>query len=213
MPSQPVCSAVPLPADRRPPPSWKSRPPLASRRYPSWRNSPPRGQYRPEVPFVFDPPREFLAGTEFRVLLEEEMPLRYLYCILLAVLGLLSLPVALATVLAGVRGVVHDPQHRPIPGATVTLHAANSDFVENETTNTAGEFSFSPVPPGVYIISAAQPGFDTAKETVTVVSNTSPVLHFELQVASVQQSVTVTTATSEANVDSVTPTTMIARED
>jgi hypothetical protein len=141
------------------------------------------------------------------------MPLRNGYRLLLSILGLLSLPAAMATVLTGVRGVVHDPQHRPIPGATVALHAANSDFVENETTNTDGEFSFSAVPPGVYIISAAQPGFDTAKETVTVVSSTSPVLHFELHVASVQQSVTVTTATSEANVDSVTPTTMIGRED
>ena len=44
-------------------------------------------------------------------------------------------------------------------------------------------------------------------------SNTSPVLHFELQVAAVQQSVTVTTTTSEANVDSITPTTLISRED
>jgi hypothetical protein len=43
---------------------------------------------------------------------------------------LLSLSFAMAAVLAAVRGVVHDPQHRPIAGASVTLHAANSDFVE-----------------------------------------------------------------------------------
>ena len=127
--------------------------------------------------------------------------------------GVLCLPLAQATVLAAVRGVVHDPQHRPIAGATVTLHAANSDFVENEKTNANGEFSFSAVPLGVYIITAAQPGFTTEKETITIASNTSPVLHFELEVAAVQQSVTVTTTTTETNVDSITPTTMISRED
>jgi len=126
---------------------------------------------------------------------------------------LLSLPLAMAAVLAAVRGVVHDPQHRPIAGATVTLHAANSDFVEEEKTNTDGEFSFSAVPAGDYFITAAQPGFDTAKQSITVASNTSPVLHIELSVASVQQSVTVDTNTSAANVDSITPTTLISRED
>jgi hypothetical protein len=143
---------------------------------------------------------------------EEMMPLRIWFRILIALAALCPQFVQ-ATVLAGVRGVVHDPQHRPIADATVTLHAANSDFVENEKTNTNGEFSFSAVPLGVYIITAAQPGFDTAKQSITVASNTSPVLHFELQVAPVQQSVTVTTNTSAANVDSITPTTLISRED
>jgi hypothetical protein len=122
-------------------------------------------------------------------------------------------PVALAAVSAAVRGVVHDPQHRPIAGATVTLHAAHSDFVENEKTNADGEFNFSAVPAGDYFMTAAQTGFDRAQQTITVASNTSPVLHFELPLASVQQSVTVSTNTSAANVDSVTPTTLIGRED
>jgi TonB dependent receptor/Carboxypeptidase regulatory-like domain/TonB-dependent Receptor Plug Domain len=126
---------------------------------------------------------------------------------------LLSLSFAMAAVLASVRGVVHDPQHRPIAGASVTLHAANSDFVEEEKTNADGEFSFSAVPAGDYFVTAAQPGFDTAKQSITVASNTSPVLHLELPVASVQQSVTVDTNTSAANVDSITPTTLISRED
>jgi len=143
---------------------------------------------------------------------EEMMPLRIWFRILIA-LAVLCPQFVLATVLTAVRGVVHDPQHRPIADATVTLHAANSGFVENEKTDANGEFSFSAVPLGVYIITAAQPGFDTAKQSVTVASNTSPVLHFELQVAPVQQSVTVTTATSAANVDSITPTTLISRED
>jgi TonB dependent receptor/Carboxypeptidase regulatory-like domain/TonB-dependent Receptor Plug Domain len=141
------------------------------------------------------------------------MPIRYLYRAFTAVGCTLSVSLALAAVLAGVRGIVHDPQHRPIAGATVTLHAANSDFAENVKTDTEGQFSFSAVPVGDYFITAAQPGFDTSRQSITVVSNTSPVLHIELPVASVQQSVTVTVANSAANVDSITPTTLISRED
>ena len=108
-----------------------------------------------------------VGGTEFKVGLacattEKEMPVRYLYRFVLMVVAIVCLPVAQATVLMAVRGVVHDPNHRPIAGATVTLHAADSDFVENEKTNTNGEFSFSAVPLGVYIITAAQSGFSTA---------------------------------------------------
>ena len=51
-----------------------------------------------------------------------------------------SLP-ALATVFAAVHGVVHDPQHRPIAGAKVTLQAADSAFVLHAATNSDGEFA------------------------------------------------------------------------
>jgi Carboxypeptidase regulatory-like domain/TonB-dependent Receptor Plug Domain len=141
------------------------------------------------------------------------MLVRFFYGFVLSVGAVVCLPVAQATELMAVRGVVHDPGHRPIADATVTLHAADSDLVENEKTNANGEFSFSAVPPGVYIITAAQSGFNTEKQTLTVASNTSPVLHFELEIAAVQQSVTVTTATTETNVDSSTPTTLISRQD
>ena len=141
------------------------------------------------------------------------MSVRDLYRFVLVVVAIVCLPVAQATVLMAVRGVVHDPSHRPIAGATITLHAADSDFVENEKSNANGEFTLSAVPLGVYIITVGQSGFSTEKETITVAANTSPVLHFELQVAAVQQSVTVTTNTSQANVDSYTPTTLISRED
>src|SRR6202453_4863016 len=144
---------------------------------------------------------------------EKKMSVHYLYRFALVVIGIVSLTVAQAAVLTPVRGVVHDPHHRPVADATVTLHAADSDFVENEKTNTNGEFSFSSVPLGVYVITVADAGFDTAQQSITVASNTSPVLHFELEVAAVKQSVTVTSNASEANVDSVTPTTLIGRED
>ena len=135
----------------------------------------------------------------------------YRCCLLIA--ALVYLPLAPAAELTAVRGVVHDPQHRPIAGATITLRAAYSDFLVSGNTDSSGEFSLSAVPPGVYVVNVAQTGFTTTRQSITVASDTTPVLHFELQVASVQQSVVVNSDASAVNTESVTPTTLISRED
>jgi hypothetical protein len=70
------------------------------------------------------------------------MLVRFLHGFVVTVGAVVCLPVQ-ATELMAVRGVVHDPGHRHIAGAAVTLHAADSDLVENEKTNANGEFSFS----------------------------------------------------------------------
>jgi outer membrane cobalamin receptor len=137
----------------------------------------------------------------------------YFYRCCLLLVAAVYLPLAPAAELTAVRGVVHDPQHRPIVDATVTLRAAHSDFVVREKTNSSGEFSSSAVPPGVYLVTVAQTGFTTTTQSITIASDTTPVLHFELQVASVQQSVLVNGDASVVNTESVTPTTLVSRED
>ena len=51
-----------------------------------------------------------------------------LLCLLSLFLGFLAPQAAHATIFSQVHGVVHDPQHRPIAGAHIELHAANSAF-------------------------------------------------------------------------------------
>jgi hypothetical protein len=137
----------------------------------------------------------------------------YFYRCCLFLVAVVYLPLAPAAELTAVRGVVHDPQHRPIAGATVTLRAAASDFVVSGKTDSGGEFKLSAVPPGIYVVTVAQTGFTTTTQSITVASDTTPVLHFELQVASIQQSVVVNSDSSVVNTESVTPTTLISRED
>ncbi|MEA3006579.1 MAG: hypothetical protein QOI94_1848, partial [Acidobacteriaceae bacterium] len=137
----------------------------------------------------------------------------YFYRCCLLLVAAVYLPLAPAAELTAVRGVVHDPQHRPIADATVTLRAAHSDFVVSDKTNSNGEFSSSAVPPGIYLVTVAQAGFTTTTQSITIASDTTPVLHFELQVGSVQQSVVVNSDASVVNTDSVTPTTLVSRED
>jgi hypothetical protein len=118
---------------------------------------------------------------------------------------------ALATVFGTVRGIVHDPQHRPIAGATVVLKAADSDFSKTTTSDAQGEFTFDAVPAGSYSITVSSSGFATQEEPFTILSGASPTLHLELQIASQNQEVTVTGEAAPAQTESVTPTTLISR--
>jgi len=127
----------------------------------------------------------------------------------LALLLASSLP-ALATVFATVHGVVHDPQHRPVANAKVTLQAADSAFVLDATTDSEGAFDLLQAPIGIYRLQVVAPGFATVDETISIASGTNPVVHVALPVAAATQTVVVQAAT--AQVDSVTPTTLVSRE-
>src|ERR1700727_867054 len=126
---------------------------------------------------------------------------------------LLSCSLLYATIFGRVQGIVHDPQHRPIAGASVKLQAVTSDFSQTSQTDANGEFSFPTVPVGDYKITVTQSSFGAAEQTVTVASNSSPVLHFQLAIASVNQTTVVVSEAEVGNVDSVTPTTLINRAD
>ncbi len=58
-------------------------------------------------------------------------------------------PAAFANIYGAVRGVVHDPQHRPIQNAMVMLRAKSSEWAKSVTTDATGEFQFNAVPLGV----------------------------------------------------------------
>ena len=133
--------------------------------------------------------------------------------LLVCLLALLCGVHAHATIFGEVQGVVHDPRHRPIAGASVEMHAANSALTLTAHTNSSGYFSFLAVPLGDYTITIRSHGFDVLLQTLTVYSDTSPMLHFPLQVGTVRQSVQVTTQVDVANPNSVTPTTLVSRAD
>ena len=64
-----------------------------------------------------------------------------------------------ATIFGRIQGIVHDPQHRPLAGASVKLQAATSDYSQTTQTNDNGEFSFTAVPVGDYTIMVTQANF------------------------------------------------------
>ena len=126
---------------------------------------------------------------------------------------ILIAPAAFANDYGAVRGVVHDPQHRPIQGAMVMLRAKSSDWAKSVTTGANGEFQFNAVPLGEYSVSVASRGFAQTAQDVTVISGSVPVVHFLLQVASANEKVTVSGAPEVVATDSFTPTTLVSRRD
>jgi outer membrane receptor for ferrienterochelin and colicin len=132
---------------------------------------------------------------------------------ILSVLALLTPASIYASAFGNVRGVVHDPQHRPVAGATAKLKSATSDWSQTSQTDLQGEFAFNTVPLGDYIVSVTQTGFADSQQTVTVVSGASPVVHFQLAIATVKETVTVTAQAEAANVETATPTTLVSRQD
>jgi hypothetical protein len=131
----------------------------------------------------------------------------------LLLLFLFPFNLAHATVYGEIQGIVHDPQHRPISGAKVVLHAVNSSATQSTETDRDGAFRFQIVSFGDYNLTVAQPGFASLTQLVTLASGTSPILHFELPIATVHESVSASGEAEAVNVDSATPTTTINHED
>ena len=124
--------------------------------------------------------------------------------VLCGVVGLMS-SIALATIFGSVRGVIHDPQHRPIQGAMVMLKSKSSEWTKSASTDANGEFTFNAVPLGDYSISVASPGFVQAVQNVVVNSGTEPVVHFQLSLAGAKETLSVSGVPEVAPTDSATP--------
>jgi hypothetical protein len=128
-----------------------------------------------------------------------------------ALVSLPAVPLAYASLLGQVQGIVHDPGHRPIAGAHIVLRAAHSDLSFTADTNLDGAFFIPAVPPGVFTITVSSKGFAEVEQTLTVTSNGAEILHFPMELASVRQTAVVHAEPEVANPDSVTPATMVSR--
>ena len=117
--------------------------------------------------------------------------MRCIRFLLLPALAMIFAGPGFATIFGNVRGIVHDPQHRPIPNARVVLKASGSAWSQATRSNLNGEFEFSAVPAGFYTLAVKAQGFEPAKKSITVSSGSAPILHFALEIATARQSVQV----------------------
>jgi outer membrane receptor for ferrienterochelin and colicin len=132
---------------------------------------------------------------------------------LAVVLVVIAAVPAFATIFSTVKGVVHDPQHRPVAGAAVIVKARQADWMQTTQTDVDGAFQFAAVPVGEYTVTVSLEGFATVEQAITVVSDTTPVLHLQLELAGVRETVTVSANPTDLHPDSVTPTTLVSRQD
>jgi outer membrane cobalamin receptor len=126
---------------------------------------------------------------------------------------LLTALYAQASIFGSLRGVVHDPQHRPVQGAMVMVRAKSSDWSKSTNTDANGEFTFNAIPIGEYTVTVANPGFEQAVENVVIKAETEPVLHIPLKLATGNETVNVSAAPEVVPTDSATPTTLVSRQD
>ena len=120
---------------------------------------------------------------------------------------------ASASVVGSVRGVIHDPQHRPVSDAMVMIKAKASDWGASTTSDAGGNFEFNAVPLGEYIVTVAGTGFEQTKQEVMVTSGSQPVLHFALNIAGSKETINVSATPEAAPTDSSTPTTVVDRQE
>ena len=133
-----------------------------------------------------------------------------LSAVCLSVLCLCS-TVAWAAVAGSVRGIVHDPDHRPLAGAEVEVKSAASDYSQRAVTPDDGSFEIQALPVGAYNITVTRQGFAPLRQSVVVTSGSSPVLHIQLAIGAVSQAVTVSDQALAVNPEQISPTTIISR--
>jgi outer membrane receptor protein involved in Fe transport len=124
---------------------------------------------------------------------------------------LLSSLFAYATIFGTVSGLIHDPQHRPVQGAQVTLQATDSAWTKSVTSDDSGEFRFDVVPLGEYKVTVELAGFASQEQKLVLSSGRDARVHFSLSVAQAKETVEVTDTSLGVNTESSSSTTLISR--
>jgi hypothetical protein len=117
---------------------------------------------------------------------------------LLSICVLLLCASSLALAQAGrgsISGVVTDPSGATVKGAQVTALNQATGVTQHTIASEAGLYSFVSMPPGTYVVTASQKGFETvAQEKVQVTVDQSTTVNIALRVGSVTEVITVSTA-------------------
>ena len=120
---------------------------------------------------------------------------------LLGVLFFLSASALHAQTTGSINGTVADNTGGMLPGVTVTASSPAMMGVQTAVTNESGTYRFPAVPPGTYSITYELPGFNTIKrEGIVVNLGFAATVNVQLQVASLEETVTVSGASPVVDV-------------
>jgi hypothetical protein len=107
---------------------------------------------------------------------------------------------------ATVNGAVKDANGAFVSGAKITLSSTNTGLTRETTTNANGFFALTYVPVGEYKLTAAQPGFATAKvDNITLGPGDTRTFEIALKVGAVDSVIDVVD-TDSPPIDSASPT-------
>src|SRR5881409_970058 len=111
------------------------------------------------------------------------------HCALLAAIFILFCGNLSASFFGSITGLIHDPQHRPVQGAKVTVWSNTSKWTATTTSDDSGQFRFGNVALGSYTVEVDATGFAPQTQQSTLVSAGESRLHFALTVAGASESV------------------------
>jgi hypothetical protein len=125
--------------------------------------------------------------------------------IFLFLLALVAAPAAAQVQTGRIVGTVHDPSKASVPGAPVTVTDTATNIAVAVQTSERGDFVVTPLNPGIYKVTVAMDGFQTAiVESVEVQVGQSARVDIELSLGSLTESTVVTTTTPLLDTESGT---------
>lgn len=105
---------------------------------------------------------------------------------------LLSVPPSWTQSFASLHGSVTDPSGAAVPKAKVRLIRSSDNSEQAAVTDQQGSYSFSQVAPGTYRVVVDAQGFEAYEKVgLQLLANETSTLNVQLQIAQIQQSVTV----------------------
>ena len=134
--------------------------------------------------------------------------------VLVVAAGHVACAPASARAQSGFAGVVKDTSGAVLPG--VTVEAASPALIERTrsvVTDDQGQYKIVGVRPGLYSITFVLPGFSTVKrDGIDVTADFTATVNVELKVGSLEETVTVSGASSLVDVKSVVSLNVLTRE-
>src|SRR5882762_5942370 len=110
----------------------------------------------------------------------------------LAFVYLAGLTICRADELAAVTGLVTDPNGRSVPGVTILITNLSTNGVSRTVTNDQGIYHVPSLQPGIYRMTLDKDGFKSiVKSGVELHIQDVASINFELQIGSVNETVTV----------------------
>ena len=108
------------------------------------------------------------------------------------------------------QGIVHDPQHRPIPGAEIVIGSEALSFRQTIQSDSNGQFRMDNIPEGSYRATVSAKGFQTLQQYVVVTAGKSPVVHLQLEIARLSAAIEVSGAAGKLDTQTSTTETLVA---
>ena len=100
-----------------------------------------------------------------------------------------------------IQGIVTDASGAAVSGATVGLRNVDTGVTASDTTGDAGNYRFSALPPGNYIVSVAKSGFKTTEVSLTLSTAQLEGINITLPISSVSSNVSVVAEAAALDTD------------